>query len=874
MRHRRTPQRPRRADFVEKLEDRLFLARLTGIDVSHFQGTMNWNTAVSRGLSFAFIRASRGDTVPDTQLANNMHPTNGAKAKGLVVGVYHRILPYSNTADSGAWVDPIVEANKFLTAGGNYMGPGYMRPVVDVENGSKMNTTPVNGYNLSTWVLAFVNRIKEVKNVTPIIYTGHYRSYLNSSVVSALPDLWIANWNQTSYGDPVTGTGGPPTSPWNPSPNWKFWQYDSPNGLGSYYGAQSTDIDLNVFNGDNINVLKQNFVIGAARIPSGPSPASGAGSVSPFGLKLDWADSLGATAYDVYLNNTLVASNLATSEWTPSSQLAGGTTHQWRVVAKGVIGDDDTHTTTTSNWSFTTTSVPLPGVPSGGMPNGVFMTSKPFVLDWDDAPNAATYDVYLGTNVTPTYTDLTSSQTPSINPADGVRQWRVVAKNASGSTSGPQWSYTMDSVAPAAVYGAQAPTAGTSFLDFTITYSDATSGVDFTTIDSSDVYVTGPNDYSQSATLIGVDVNANGSPRVATYRIDAPGGTWDAADNGGYVVNLNASQVKDVAGLSVVAGPAGAFNVELSQAFAYKVGSVLHVDFDGTTTPIALSHSSGTFFASRNGTTLDFTDVTAVVGNGTMSDDLLHIGSAVPVPLTFNNQDGNDSVTVIAGAVHTFDTDLSPVPGSVDLIVEDGATAIFASSQHLDELILHGTATVAAGGDKVLVVRSLAFEHTTSRLDLADNDLIIDYNPGDPSPIGSSDGVTYSGIAGRIQSGRNGGAWNGASGIITSQPDAPGGLTTLGSGEASAVLGLTGAQTGTFSGQTVDATAVLVKYTYVGDANMDGFISGDDYGAIDFAFGVPGSADFANGDFNYDGIISGDDYSAIDFNLSAQGDPL
>jgi hypothetical protein len=63
-------------------------------------------------------------------------------------------------------------------------------------------------------------------------------------------------------------------------------------------------------------------------------------------------------------------------------------------------------------------------------------------------------------------------------------------------------------------------------------------------------------------------------------------------------------------------------------------------------------------------------------------------------------------------------------------------------------------------------------------------------------------------------------------------------------------------------------------YTYAGDANLDGAVTGDDYSAIDFNILVPGSDGWYNGDFNYDGVISGDDYSAIDFNILAQGAPF
>jgi hypothetical protein len=79
---------------------------------------------------------------------------------------------------------------------------------------------------------------------------------------------------------------------------------------------------------------------------------------------------------------------------------------------------------------------------------------------------------------------------------------------------------------------------------------------------------------------------------------------------------------------------------------------------------------------------------------------------------------------------------------------------------------------------------------------------------------------------------------------------------------------------GQFRGMGVVGGDVIVMYTYVGDANLDGFISGDDYSAIDFSAGTAGASGWTNGDFNYDGFISGDDYSAIDFNLIAQGPPL
>src|SRR5213076_685746 len=90
---------------------------------------------------------------------------------------------------------------------------------------------------------------------------------------------------------------------------------------------------------------------------------------------------------------------------------------------------------------------------------------------------------------------------------------------------------------------------------------------------------------------------------------------------------------------------------------------------------------------------------------------------------------------------------------------------------------------------------------------------------------------------------------------------------------ASDVLHLTASQTGLWSGVTADATSVLVKYTYGGDANLDGRINVDDYGRIDFNASL-GVAGWYNGDFNYDGKINVDDYGIIDFNVQIQGPPF
>jgi autotransporter-associated beta strand protein len=73
-----------------------------------------------------------------------------------------------------------------------------------------------------------------------------------------------------------------------------------------------------------------------------------------------------------------------------------------------------------------------------------------------------------------------------------------------------------------------------------------------------------------------------------------------------------------------------------------------------------------------------------------------------------------------------------------------------------------------------------------------------------------------------------------------------------------------------FDGQSVTDGDILVKYTYFGDALLDGNVTSADYLQIDNGFNNPLTG-WYNGDFNYDGVVNGDDYSLIDNAYNSQG---
>jgi hypothetical protein len=184
---------------------------------------------------------------------------------------------------------------------------------------------------------------------------------------------------------------------------------------------------------------------------------------------------------------------------------------------------------------------------------------------------------------------------------------------------------------------------------------------------------------------------------------------------------------------------------------------------------------------------------------------------------------------------------------------------------------LAGLADPGAGNHSnrtLLVTGDLTFSSTTSgTLDLNSNDLIVEN--GNLAQITAAIASGYN-LAG-------GGTWNGPAGIISSAAAADTThLTAIGvilnspTGSGPGRLYGGSGPLGTFDGTSPASTDVLVKYTYFGDANLDGKVDGSDYSRIDAGV-LTGATGWYNGDFNYDGTIDGSDYTLLDnaFNTQA-----
>lgn len=294
-----------------------------------------------------------------------------------------------------------------------------------------------------------------------------------------------------------------------------------------------------------------------------------------------------------------------------------------------------------------------------------------------------------------------------------------------------------------------------------------------------------------------------------------------------------------------------------SWPFAWKVGADLFARFDGAGATIALATSGSNITATRNGTTLSFSGVSDITAYDATTADALHVNAPLAPPLRFALSAGDDVLQVNSGTLNIA-TDIGNYLQTLELKVLAGATVNFNASQRLRRIDVTGTATLLAGGNKILRTRSVA---ATGKLDLVDNDVIVDYSG--TSPLGN--GTTFTGVSKLLRDGRNGGAWNG-NGIVTSMTAAksPTLLTTLGVAEAKDVVGPSG---GTWNGVSLDNTALILKYTYAGDATLNGRIDGDDFFAIDAGFSA-GNKGYYAGDFDYSQGVDADDYFAIDRNYN------
>ena len=207
--------------------------------------------------------------------------------------------------------------------------------------------------------------------------------------------------------------------------------------------------------------------------------------------------------------------------------------------------------------------------------------------------------------------------------------------------------------------------------------------------------------------------------------------------------------------------------------------------------------------------------------------------------------------------------------GSMEIL---GTASLTSNRIRQNRVVIEDNArvfSVASGApSSVNRMNELFFEevefNVDGQWDLTNNHVVIDHAPA----AGAS---TYQSIRLYVQSGHNFGTWAGdglrssaaATAASTSSP------TGLGYARSTDVFT---AFPATFLGQTVDDSTVLVRYTLLGDGNVDGTVNIGDFAFLASNFNLPG--DWVDGDFNYNGTVNIADFSllAANFNKSMPAD--
>ncbi|HET6503646.1 MAG TPA: lysozyme [Amycolatopsis sp.] len=193
-------------------------ATVPGIDVSGYQGNVDWTSYWNQGIRFAYVKATEGTYYTNPYFTQQY---NGSYNVGMIRGAYHFAIPNDS---SGA-----TQADYFLAHGGGWSADGRTLPgAVDLEYNpySGGDCYGLTASAMTAWIKDFSDTYHSRTSKWPAIYTStNWWNECVSGDFSSTNPLWVARY-ASSVG----------TLPYN----WGYytlWQYSS------------SPIDQDTFNG-------------------------------------------------------------------------------------------------------------------------------------------------------------------------------------------------------------------------------------------------------------------------------------------------------------------------------------------------------------------------------------------------------------------------------------------------------------------------------------------------------------------------------------------------------------------------------------------------------------------------------------------------
>jgi len=220
---------------VQPAVEGVFGANLTaypvGVDVSHYQGSINWKTVQSRHIQFAWIKATEGTSYRDPKFNSNY--TNAYKAK-VIRGAYHFARPDLSGGDA--------QAKYFAAHGGAWSKDNLTLPgVLDLEGSCYGKSQSA----MRSWISTFHKTYKDKTGRNVVVYTS--KSWWDkctgkwAGMKNRNSPLWVAHWTKASKPSIPGGYG-----------TWTVWQYSDSGQVKGISGK----VDVDRFNGTRTQLLK------------------------------------------------------------------------------------------------------------------------------------------------------------------------------------------------------------------------------------------------------------------------------------------------------------------------------------------------------------------------------------------------------------------------------------------------------------------------------------------------------------------------------------------------------------------------------------------------------------------------------------------
>jgi lysozyme len=207
--------------------------RVPGIDVSKWQGDVDWAEVATTSVRYVIMRATIGNTASAARFVDPKYEEYlaGATENGFVVGAYHR-------ANVGrADQDATSEANFFVNNA--QIASRDVLPVLDIEE-----THGLTIAEMQDWLREWVRRVFVRTGVKPLIYTSPNFWKANMGNTGWFADhgypLWIADWRGNAAPEVPAGNWG--------GHGWAFWQWTSTGHVAGLVG----NVDRDRFNGTSL----------------------------------------------------------------------------------------------------------------------------------------------------------------------------------------------------------------------------------------------------------------------------------------------------------------------------------------------------------------------------------------------------------------------------------------------------------------------------------------------------------------------------------------------------------------------------------------------------------------------------------------------